>query len=302
MATTDDVADLVLGEAAAREGARRAPDPLRAARDALARDAREGWPAHLGPRWLESVLAPPGVQSSELLRGVRLPAPFAIPRPLGGASFARALGALGLALAGAAPTSVPFALAHPPRSSRAHRFALALAQLPATSSFQRRALGLGAAAADDQARTLARAALMHARIEATRLLLTDPWAPPDGAAFEERTARAFGAPLPAPLLGAWPLARADETARQEALFSALPLVRALVDRFDDDWFRNPRAAAHLRALITSPEHGDAPAVALPADQGHAPSSRSAAQGARAPQNDLAQAGRDLGRALEHAVA
>jgi hypothetical protein len=71
-------------------------------------------------------------------------------------------------------------------------------------------------------------------------------------AFEELAARVFGAPLPRALSGAFPSLRDDEPARFLALATALPLARDLVDRFDADWFRNPRAMPHLRALGALP--------------------------------------------------
>jgi hypothetical protein len=181
-----------------------------------------------------------------------------IPTALGGASFARALAAFGYALrvAGASP-SLPFALARDPQFVDAHRFAAIFGALPASDAFQRRVLGNGARIAAGQARVLARTALLEARFVAMRFLLVRA----QGGArdrFEELTARVFGAPMPRELAAAWPRARDDEGARLVALLTAAPEARALVERFDADWFANPRAVLHLRARASAPAYEAAP--------------------------------------------
>src|SRR5690606_9911586 len=84
-------------------------------------------------------------------------------------------------------------------------------------------------------------------------------------AFEETTARLFGAPLPSGLRGAWPEARVDDAARAVALLATHGLVEALVARFDEDWFRNPRCGAHLAQIAAGPAFEPLPLEpALPA--------------------------------------
>jgi hypothetical protein len=244
---TDDLSTALLREATSERAARRSPAETILL--GIAKDAREGWPARLSPRWLEELFG-------SLLRGARLELP-ALPEPLGAASFARALGAFGWALrqAGRAP-GVPFALARDPELAPGHRFRLVFSALVTSSEFHRRALGTGARVAAAQARSLSRATLFAARLAAARFLLTDDARPATPALFDELTTRLFAAPLPAAFVGAWPRAHDDDTARTLALFTALPLARELVERFDIDWFRNPRAFDHLRALASAPAYDD----------------------------------------------
>ena len=208
---------------------------------AVARDAPEGWPARLVARWLEETF---GVA----VRGVRLQLP-ALPEALGAASFARAVGSLGFALRVASVArATPFALGFEPGGRAEHRLGFALAGLVATPAWQVRALGVGRRVADAQARVLARTLLLDARLEAARLLLTDDAAPAPADRFEELGERVLGAPLDARLRGAWPASRDDLPARWVARLEALPMVDGLRERFDDDWYRNPKAWAHVRAV------------------------------------------------------
>jgi hypothetical protein len=249
---TDDLAAQLLRDARVKQGLPAgsavrggAPGAGPVATDALAiavgRDAPEGWPARLQWRWLESLFG-------EYLRGLRV-APVRLVLPLGAATFARACAAFGVAfrVAGASP-SLPFSLARDPWFVGAHRFGAVFGALPASAAFQRRALGNVARVAEGQARVVARTALLAARLDAARVLLAS--APRDR--FEELTARLYGAPLPAALGGAWPRSRDDEAARFVGLVTAADLARELVDRFDEDWFANPRAVLHLRAIASAP--------------------------------------------------
>jgi hypothetical protein len=180
--------------------------------------------------------------------------------PLGASTFARACGAFGAAFrASSGSPSLPFALARDPWFVPAHRFGAVFGALPASRAFQRRALGNVARIAEGQARVVARSLLLAARLDAVRLL-----APIARDRFEELTARVFGAPLPSPLAGAWPRRRDDESARFVGLVTAVDLHRELVDRFDDDWFANPRAVLHLRAVGSGPAFEALPEDLAPA--------------------------------------
>jgi hypothetical protein len=212
---------------------------------AMARDATEGWPSRLTHRWLEELFG-------DGARGLTIELP-PLPPALGAASFARALREFGFAFRVACSARSPrFALARDPWFVAAHRFAALFGSLAASDSFQRVALCLGRRDAANQSRALAQTALLEARFGAMRLLLTDDrdFAPRDR--FEELSTRVFGAPLPLALAGAWPSARDDDAARFLALVTTLPLARALVDRFDTDWFQNPRTFPHLRGLGAGP--------------------------------------------------
>jgi hypothetical protein len=140
-----------------------------------------------------------------------------------------------------------------------HRFACVFGALPASTAFQKRVLGNVARVAESQARTLARTALFEARLEAGRFVLESDRTR-DG--FEHVTARLFGAPLPAPLAGAWPPPRDDGRARLVGLVTAHALSKELVDRFDVDWFANPRGVLHVRTIASAPAREE------PADPTH----------------------------------
>jgi hypothetical protein len=225
---------------------------------AVAREAEQGWPARLTARWLEETFAPG-------TRGLTIELP-PMPATLGASSFARALYAFGIAFrAGPGdPASwrlrAPYALSRPPAFVDAHRFAFVFAALPANPEWQARALGLGRRGALAQARVLARTALLEARVHAARLLLGDEAAFAPRDLFEEMGVRLFGSTLDSRLRGAWPHAREDEPARMLALLDAPSFAAGLRDRFDVDWFRNPHAWAHLRALAAVPAHEEPPGV------------------------------------------
>jgi hypothetical protein len=252
---TDDLARDALAKARRRgEMTEDPPAPADAIAIAIARDAPEGWPARLTWQWLDETFG-------AFARGLRMPA-IALPVPIGGSSFARACAAFGAAMrvAGASP-SLPFALAREPEFVAMHRFGFVFGALPANASFQKRVLGNVARVADAQARVLGRTALLDARREAVRFLLAQ-----DRTAdrFEYLTHRLFGAPLPPSLAGAWPEAHDDTRARLAGLLTARTLATELVDRFDIDWFANPRAVQHLRAIASGParETPDDPPVDL----------------------------------------
>ena len=218
---------------------------------AMARTASEGWPARLTPRWFDEVFGAG-------LRGlpVRLPP---LPRAVGAASFARSLVSFGRAVrVAAAPRALPFAVARDPWQAAAHGLGAVFGALAADAEFHVRALGTGRRTADAQARILAGTALVEARVRAARVLLGDDERPAPGDVFDEVTAGLFGAPLDARLRGAWPVPQDDDPERFLAALDAPVFRQSLRDRFDDDWFRNPRAWEALR----SGEDGRAAPVSL----------------------------------------
>jgi hypothetical protein len=232
-----------------------APDAVDALIAAKVPDAREGWPPRLTVRWLEELFG-------ELGKG--LPLRVAVPSAVGASSFARALGAFGQAFRGAGPSpSLPFVLARDPFPVDAHRFGLVFAALPASEAFQRRCLGNVTRVAQSQARLLAEGVLFAVRAIAVRAVLVDEMEPAAPDFFEHVTASLFGAPLPRGLAGAWPRAAFDEWTRVLALVTAAPLAEELVDRFDEDWFLNPRAVPYLRARASAPARDPADMEAPP---------------------------------------
>ncbi|WP_434044849.1 MULTISPECIES: hypothetical protein [Sorangium] len=224
---------------------------------AVGRDAASGWPARLSPRWIE-----------ELFRATKLTEGLAIdlgplPPPLGAASFARALARFGAALSRASARG-PFALAHAPADLRRARRAALFGGLVADPVFCARALGLGRGRALDQARATAQSLLLSLRLDAATVSLVGH-AGQDGGGhvllraardrrdrFEEATARALGAPIPGTLAGVVPALEPDTAVRLAGALLAARDRRDLIERFDEDWFRNPRAAEALRDEDSAP--------------------------------------------------
>lgn len=216
---------------------------------ALARSANDGWPAHLGARWLDDAFAALVVRPFEA---------GSMPAPIGGASFLRAAFGWGhsLRLAGTAK-SLPFVLARDPYPRDAYRFGSLLAAAVADPIFQKKRLGITARVAAAQSRTLRESLLYETRLHAMRFLLAVP-ENVDPGSFEELSARVFGAPLPPSLRFAWPEPRICELARLDAVLLADTFAKDLVDRFDEDWFLNPKTGAHLAAIAAGPVFTDHP--------------------------------------------
>jgi hypothetical protein len=228
-----------------RDEAQEGEDPASAFFAATAREASSGWPARLTHAWLRDAFRG---EPRDLV-----PRLDVLPRPAGAASFARALHQFGFAVRlSFAPASLPFALAREPAFVGAHRFACLLGALPADPEFHVRVLGLGKSAARAQARILARTALFEARGRAVRLLLGDEAAFAPADLYSELTVRLFGSPLDPRLRGAWPVMREDEPARFIAMLQVGRFRRELRDRFDVDWFHNPRAWRYLREQSLGP--------------------------------------------------
>jgi hypothetical protein len=220
---------------------------------AVAREAGQGWPARVSSRWLYDVFP-------EASRGPELKLP-ALPAALGAASFARALYALGGALRAAASPGAAHALVHHPTAFAEHRLGFVFASLAADPHWHERALRVGRRVALAQARTLARTLLLEARLQAARVLLCDEVAFARSEDFEELGPRLFGRPLDPRLRGAWPATRGDDPARLVAFVTSQAVLHRLRERFDVDWFRNPRAWSAVRASEeATPEAEGTPAA------------------------------------------
>ena len=236
-ATEDLTADVVRRELSKSDGLHDRPRPEAVVGVALARAAASGWPSRMRARWLEELF---GAHLHGLSLDIELPRFVA-----GASSFARALEAFGFAFGrSVARSSSFFSLADDPYASSAHATGALFGSLAHSGVFQRRGLGLGAPDAEKNRRSLAFSALFEARVRAARILLSSAAA--SRALFEEVTFRVFRSPLDADLLGAWPIAQDDELARFVAALRAPLLVRSFVERFDEDWFKNPRAFESLR--------------------------------------------------------
>lgn len=240
-------------EAIAEDRRRRARVPTTSAafalHHALARSANDGWPAHLGARWLDDAFA------ALVVRPFEAPP---MPAPVGGASFLRAafVWGHGLRTAGTA-RSLPFVLARDPYPRDAYRFGSLFATTVADPLFQKKKLAISARVASAQSRLLRETLLYEARLHAMRFLLAQP-VEIDRGTFEELTARVFGAALPPALRHAWPEPRICELARLDAVLLTHAFARDLVERFDEDWFANPKTGSHLAAIAAGPLFTDHP--------------------------------------------
>jgi hypothetical protein len=229
----------------------------------LGRSFDAGWPARLRARWLFDLF-----HVGPLVEGLRLDlGPLA--ESLGASSFVRALGAFGAALAEADGPRTFFVVARAPFDLRRARRSALFAALAADPHFGARALGLGRDRARDQARGVAHAMVLSLRLDAARVLLRGVLAQPGaGVYFEERTAQALGAPIPRGLAGVLPRLGAGDGARLAGVLLAAADRRALVEGFDEDWFKNPHAALAIRdedaSVPTSIGAPPAPAAALEA--------------------------------------
>lgn len=216
----------------------------------LALDATEGWPAALTLRWVTGLF-----RRSPLLEGIALP-PIDVPQAVGASSFALALARFGHALALASqPRSAPFALRRPCLDARGARQGALFASLIADPSFSRAALGLSRHRAAEQARVVARGLLLDARMRAARVLLDGVTTQPHDERVtlgEGWTRRAWGAPVPGALLGLVPRLESADALSFAGVLLGLSDRTRMVERYDEDWFRNPSAARALREDVTLP--------------------------------------------------
>jgi hypothetical protein len=228
-----------------------------------AADVAEGWPSALGPRWLAEL-----ARGTELLDGIEVDAKVDAGRlaphadhaalrlapPTGAWTFAQALRALGVALRlHGRDTKAPFAAHAPPHDRRAYVLGEAFMALAATPVFHARARGLARTKAESSARRLTTTRLLERRHRALRVRLAIELEKGRRSfldAFESLASDAIGGETPralAAFLGApGPLGPAEDSARFQAFFEGDALAKALVERFDDDWWRNPKAASWIR--------------------------------------------------------
>jgi hypothetical protein len=221
---------------------------------ALAPTAREGWPVRPSMRWMRSVFA-----REDWTRGMSF-GTVKVPAPLGATSYARALGSFGVRFFEASrPSALPLAVHQHPQSLRKHEFRALFSSIVAEPSFAMRTLGLTKGRAREHSRTLARSFLMSCRIDALRVLV--------GAAAREGLARGrerqaelservLGAGLGASFLGVLPTLRPGDGAAFAGMLRAAAARRELIERHDDDWYRNPRALFELRDRASRPEPPD----------------------------------------------
>lgn len=216
---------------------------------AMGRAAREGWPAHLNRRWLIDIFG-----SSGLLHGLQME--VSIPRPWGASAFARALANVGQGvLMASRPRGLPLGMHLHPIGVRQHRWRWLFATLLLETSFGRVCLNLGAGRLALHRRHVAEALAASLRIDALRLILLDAMASGREQAresFAELAPRVLGRGAEPSLLGILPAMRPLAGASFAASLLGRGDGAAFVDRHDEDWFRNPKAAEQLRHLASQP--------------------------------------------------
>jgi hypothetical protein len=228
-----------------------------------AADLGDGWPSALSGRWFAEL-----ARGTELLAGlsidVKVDAARLTPRtdqaalrlapPTGAWSFGHALFALGVALrVHGREAKAPFSTHAPPHDRRPWVMGEAFARLIETPAFHARARGVSAQKAEASARRLAGTRLLERRQLALRVALAPELARNRrvfAEAFEDLAPRALLGETPkelAALLGApGPTGPADDAGRWLAHDEGVTMHAALVERFDSDWWRNPKAAQWIR--------------------------------------------------------
>lgn len=204
----------------------------------LARDVKGSFPQRTG-RWVEPLFL-----RTPLLAGLSID-PGRMPEALGASSFVRALARFGAAYTRAAlPREAPFVLANDPADLHPQRRGALFASLLAEPVFLQRAMGLSRDEARAAKRVVARSILGSLRFEAARTLSGDARTP--AGDVEDLLSRASFVEWPRPLAHVLPRASFLAPVRLIAAISAAEDRLAMIQRFDEDWFRNPHALRHLR--------------------------------------------------------
>ncbi len=207
----------------------------------VARDVPGVWPTRADARWLfEQFRATP------LLEGIQ-PELGPTPAVLGASSFARALARFGAAYARAAPSSgSPFVLSHDPSDGVALRRGALAAALLVNPVFLRKRIALSREAARGTARALAATWLADVRLAAVRSRVDVALASPVEA--QEAAEEALHVRVPVHLSGVVPRPDPRAPVRLAAALGACRDAVELRDRYDEDWFENPRALSWLREI------------------------------------------------------
>ncbi len=140
---------------------------------------------------------------------------------------------------------LPVSLRHGSVSSVARSLGALGGLMFAEPLFLTRVRGLSRREGDEVARLAAAFSLLEARLCAASVLARGLYDENWVMASADLAARALTRTLPAPL-GAWLVSRVSPGAPLRARVHALAIAAALRERFDEDWFRNPRAGEPLR--------------------------------------------------------
>lgn len=216
----------------------------------LATEAADGWPARLAPDTLRRLLG-----EKELFRGLILE-PGPLPERLYPVSFLRAAAQIGRALCRALePRDLPFVVRRDAHDLRGHQVASLFCLWSQSAPFLMQRLGQSRILAKQDARSLTRALVVHARLSAVRLILCHALSRGEDAirgTFQELSLRLLGTELEAESALARFRVRHDEQARFVGLLSALARYESLKETYNEDWYLNPRAQEDLRAELMLP--------------------------------------------------
>lgn len=210
------------------------------------------WPTRINTRTLAELL-----READWLEGIS-PEPFEKAKALGASSVMRGLGAFGRALHDAsAGRRLPFVVAQAPAALRRSAAGALFALLPCDADFATRRLGVGRVRCPDYLRQLRAILLIGSRQSALRALL-EAGHGLGPKAFRERFVELFqhalgfeAAPALAGVVFAGDHARTDFA----GLLLAAERDDQLTERYDQDWYRNPRGSRELRAEYEAPPAG-----------------------------------------------
>jgi hypothetical protein len=216
----------------------------------LAETASEGWPARLSQRTTLDLLGDPAFFHGLPLR------PFAVPEARGAGSFMLALSHAGCALSDAASAlRSPFVLSTDVFDLQRSTVGALFGALPLSPVFATRRLGLGPNRVRDQQRALARSVLVELRVAAFRVLLRELLLGGErqlARELPELSDGALGFELPESAAGVFVRVRPRDNQRFAGALLAASRHETLLQTHDEDWFRNPRAIAELRAELSEP--------------------------------------------------
>ena len=221
----------------------------------VASDVPGVWPTRPDARWLLDQF-----QGLPLLQGLTLDL-GPTPAPLGVASFARALARFGAAYARSAVLGrAPFTAMSDPSDVHALRRGALFASLVADPVFLRKNIGLSRDAARGAGRALTATFLAALRLGAVGTIIDVTSA--SRAAIGEAVEDALKVPVPSELAGVFPRPWMKAAERLVASLLAFADATELANRFDEDWFRNPRGLLYLRELDASPRPPKVPEETL----------------------------------------
>lgn len=205
----------------------------------LANDAGRGWPARISAQSIAGLLG-----ESAWTRNMSLREPE-WPRLIGPTSYLRAIHCLGQELARAwAPVSHPFVIANEPWRLSEYKLGWLLASIAINENWQRHVLRLRRDHARSQTRALARSVIQTSRNLCLKLQLRNAAAESAGAlrsAFLEGAVSVLGFELPEVFAGQLPRIKFDDAQHLLGLWLGLSDQVGLIQDYDEDWYRNPRA-------------------------------------------------------------